>query len=721
MIERTEQGPYEIEPERYEFEEPPRYRFSLSRRAFVQCVGAGLLITAFARPGSAQRGDAPSRSPGERFHIDKNGVVTVLTGKVEVGQGSRTQIAQAAAEELRVPLSQIRVVMADTSVVPNDGGTYGSQTTPRTVPAVRNAAAAARELLVELASDHWKVLPEQVSLQDGVLADRSGQKMTLAELVAKVADVDEALRGKSSDGAELTPPDSWRVLGKPTAHLSGRDVVTGKHRYASDIRPVGVLFGKVLRPPSYGAELVDIDTRAAEAMEGVIVLRDGAFVGCAAPSTHQARLALAALAASAKWDAKPHPSSSELFGYLKENTRAGSGRSRSREDATGDVDAALKSAGNVLRASYAIPYIQHAPMETRSAVAEWKDGRLTVWTGTQRPFDVRRELAAAFDLSEENVRLIVPDTGGGFGGKHQGDAAVEAARLAKAANRPVSIQWTREEEFTWAYFRPAGVIEIAAALDESGKIVAWDFTNYNSGGSGLDCPYVVANNRERFQPAESPLRQGSYRALAATANNFAREAFMDELAAAAGADPLVFRLAHLDEPRMKNVLNAAAEKFGFANLRQEKKAGVGHGIACGTEKGSFVATCAAVQMDPQGKGYKVPRVCVAFECGAIQNPANLRSQVEGCVMMGLGAALREAIHFDNGKVRNTNFKQYEVPRFEDLPELEVVLLNRPDLPSAGAGETPIIGIAPAIANALFHATGRPLRALPLSLAAATQA
>jgi isoquinoline 1-oxidoreductase len=280
------------------------------------------------------------------------------------------------------------------------------------------------------------------------------------------------------------------------------------------------------------------------------------------------------------------------------------------------------------------------------------------------------------------------------------------------------VQWTRKEEFTWAYFRPAGVIEIAAALDDAGKPIAWDFTNYNSGGSGIDCPYAAANKRTRLRNCESPLRQGSYRALASTANNFAREAFIDELAAAAGIDPLAFRQNHLEEPRLRAVLDAAAQKFDFINRRKSAAKNTGYGIACGTEKGSFVASCAEITVNPATNEYTLGRVCTAFECGAIHNPQNLQAQVEGAVVMGLGAVLREAMQFKDGKIANPHFKQYEVPRFSDVPEHDVVLVNRPDLPSAGAGETPIIAIAPAIANALYHATGKPLRALPLRLALA---
>ena len=377
----------------------------------------------------------------------------------------------------------------------------------------------------------------------------------------------------------------------------------------------------------------------------------------------------------------------------------------------------IAKAHKVLRQTYHVAYVQHAPLETRVAVAEWQDGRLSVWTGTQNPFGTREELARAFGLPSDRVRVVVPDFGSGFGGKHTGEAAVEAAQLARAAGRPVSLQWTREEEFTWAYFRPAGVIEIEAGLDEKGAATFWHFVNINSGASAMETPYRMGKARSRSVRWAPPLRQGSYRGLAATANTFAREAFMDELAAAAGADPLDFRLAHLDNPRLRAVLEEAARRFRWRERVGKRQPGVGVGLACGTEKGSYVAACVEVAADPLQNHVSVRRACVVFECGAVLNPQNLASQVEGCFVMGLGPALREEIRFDDGRVRNAKFERYRVPRFSDVPELEVYLLDRPDLASAGAGETPLIAAAPAIANAVFQAAGVRVHEMPIRLQA----
>ena len=312
-------------------------------------------------------------------------------------------------------------------------------------------------------------------------------------------------------------------------------------------------------------------------------------------------------------------------------------------------------------------------------------------------------------------RVIVPDTGGGFGGKHTGEVAVEAARLAQAAGKPISLKWTRDEEFTWAYCRPAAVIDIEASLDAKGSLTSWHFVNINAGRAAIDTPYRIGQARSDSVSADSPLRQGSYRALASTANNFAREAFMDELAAAAGVDPLDFRLAHLENPRLRAVLEEAAQRFNWRERVKQKERNVGFGLACGTEKGSYVAACVEVVVDPRERSLIPRRICEVFECGAILNPDNLLAQVQGCIIMGLGPALREEMRFQNGKLQTASFGEYLVPRFSDVPELDIHVLNRPDLPSVGAGETPIIAVAPAIANAVFAVTNQRLRSLPLTL------
>ena len=686
------------------------YDFALSRRSFVQVLGAGLLLTVASPPvlgqRSGARGGGRARTVTARLHVGQDGVVTLLTGKVELGQGARAELSQAAAEELRLAVDRIQVVMADTDLVPDDGITAGSRTTPGTVPPVRQAAAAARNLLIELACLRWGVECATVEVRNGTVTHPGSQRTLSYADLANTEDAAKAFAKAVPSDVTVTPVKEWKVLGTSVPRPNRRDLVTGAHRFPSDIVRPGMLYGKVLRPPSYGAKLTSVDLAPAKAMPEVVAVQDGQFVGVAAPTTFQAVKALNVVVQTASWEPTPQPASREIFAYLKAHARR-------NDESKNPFEAELAQANKVLRQEYHVAYVQHAPLETRSAVAEWKDGKLTAWTGTQNPFGYYGELMRTFRLTDGQVRVIVPDIGGGFGGKHTAEAAIEAARLAQAAGRPVLVKWTREEEFTWACFRPAAVIEIEAGLDAKGVLTVWHFININSGSAAIETPYRIAHARSRFVESDSPLRQGSYRVLAATANNFARECFMDELAAAAGADPLEFRLAHIEEPRLRAVLETATKRFDWATRAKKPGPDVGVGLACGTEKGSYVAACAEVAVDRQHSTITVRRVCEVFECGAVLNPDNLRAQVQGCIIMGLGPALREEMQFENGRIRNADFEKYQVPRPEDVPELDLHLLDRPDLASAGGGETPIIAIAPAIANAVFHATGRRVRQMPI--------
>lgn len=702
------------EVERYELAEGPAYHFAVDRRVFLQTAGAGLLLLVVScQQAEGQGGTASGSLIEARLRVGEDGRVTVLNGKVEEGQGARTELAMVAAEELRLPLDQVDVQMADTAVTPDDGITAGSRTTPSTVPAVRQAAAAARALLLGLAAKRWGVEAATLQVQAGIVSGSGGSKLGYGDLAK-----DASVRSAAAAKAEVTPPSEWQVLGKKSlpgyprgvVRVNGKDIVTGAHRFPSDVERLGTLYGAVLRPPSYEARLTAIDLEPAKAL-GAVAVRDGDFVGCAAPTSFAARKAVEAIRATAKWEQKKHPAQSELWDLFRRTVRA--------EDKPGPdprLEEAVRGAAKRISATFEIPYVAHAPMEPRAAAAEWTGDSLTVWTGTSNPFRVRGELAQAFGIAEQKVRVIVPDFGGGFGGKHTGEAALEAARLAREAGKPVSLRWTRPEEFTWAYLRPAALIEAEAAVDGDGKLAAWKFLNYNSGGSGLRSPYRIGAVQEKFLRTETPLRQGSYRALASYANNFAREVVMDEAAKAAGADPLAFRLAHLENPRLRTVVERAAEQFGWTRRAGKVNGNRAVGISCGEEKNSVVATCVEVELDPVSGVPHVLGVVQAYECGAVLNPAGLRQQVEGCIVMALGPALHEAIRFGEGRVANPRFASYPVPRFRDVPKIEIVLVDLPNEVPKGAGETPIIAVAPAIANAVFAITGKPVRSLPIRAA-----
>ena len=714
----------DLEPERYELRSPSSYHFELGRREFFRILGGGIVVACVWKDASAfqqSRGESGARRGSgfdERLpqeisawlHIGESGEVTVYTGKVEVGQNARTALTQAVAEELRVAPRDIRMVMGDTDLTPFDMGTFGSRTTPTMNPQLRRASAAALDVLMGLAADAWKADRSMLTASDGKIADPATARTLSYGELAKGKQLAQAIPAEDP----LTPAPRWTVMGNSLPKVDGIEFVTGRHRYPSDINLPGMLHGKVLRPPSFGAALGSLDTHEAEAMPGVTLVHDGDFVGVAAPSVEIASRAVAAIRAEWK-PGGPQPSSRELFDYLRKNPdqAAGQGGFGGRSDhQVGSMEKGLADAHQRLQQTYTVAYIAHTPLEPRAAVAQWENGKLTVWTGTQRPFGVRGELMEAFRLPQGQVRVEMPDTGSGYGGKHTGDAAVEAARLAKAAGKPVKLVWTREEEFTWAYFRPAGVIDVAGGARSDGTITAWEFHNYNSGGSGISTPYDVANQHIQFHPTQSPLRQGSYRALAATANHFARECFMDELAQAVRMDPFEFRLRNLKDERLKAVFQAAAQKFGWSESKPA--AGHGFGIGGGLEKGGYVATCAEVAVDRASGRVQTVRVVTAFDCGAVVNPDHLRNQIEGANVMGIGGALFEAIEFENGRILNGRFSQYRVPRFSDVPQIEVVLLDRKDQPSAGAGESPIMGLAPAVGNAIFAATGVRLRSLPMA-------
>ena len=603
------------------------------------------------------------------LHVDADAKVTAFTGKVDVGQDNCTALRLLVAEEIRVPLANVRLAMGDTDLCPYDMGTFGSRSMPDAGHALAQAAARARTLM-----------PVHAGLRRVEII--AGETAVMA-------------------GTE------WHLAGTPHVPEGIIDAVTGARRFVSDLTIRGLRYGVVLRPPVLGATLRELDAGALDDRDDVVLVRTHALTGVVAGDPITARLALASLRAT--WDVPHAPSNDDLEEFLRAHPSSDAGGwSGPVHVEEGDLDAAFATAAVRREETYTTAYIAPASLETRSALAVWDDdGRLTVWVGTQTPFSARAEVAATLDLNEELVRVIVPPTGGAFGGKHGGGVASEAAILARGVGGPVKVTWSRHEEFTAGTLRPAAIIDVSSAAAPSGELVAWTFTNINAGPAAIASPYRVANLRIDYQPSASPLTQASYRALAATANNFARESQMDELAHGLGWDPVEFRVNNLDDERLVTVLRAAAERFGWAR----GGSGVGQGIACGVEKDGRIATVAQVR-NLEGS-LRVVRLVTAYECGAVVNPDTVINQIEGATVMALGGALFEAIRFREGVITNGSFTDYRVPRFRDVPAIEVVLLDRRDLASAGAGETPMIGVAPAIANAIFDLTGRRLRTLPL--------
>ncbi len=681
---------FNVEAERYELHAGPLYFFAPDRREFLGLLGGFLVVLA---PLQAQRGGrAMPQELSAWLHVGEDGKVTVFSGKAEVGQNVRTSLAQAVAEELEVPLSAVEMVLGDTARTPYDAGTFGSRSTPAMAPQLRKAAATAREMLLDAAVAKLGPREELRASQGRVANLKSAASLGYGELSKEAAT--QSVRGDIA----LKPPRDWKVAGQSATKVNARAIVTGGEKYTSDMKLPGMMHGRVVRPPAFRARLREVKLESARAMPGVVAVQDGDFVGVVCDE--QAKLNAAATAVVVTWDAPPQRSSKDCLEEWKKAGAAVAWREMPE-------DTVHRSA-----ASYDVAYIAHVPLEPRAAVAEWKGEALTVWTGTQVPFGVKAELARAFGLAEEKVRVIVPPTGSGYGGKHSGECAVEAARLAKAAGRPVKLQWTREEEMTWAYFRPAGWIEVRSGARADGKITSWQFHNFNSGGAAIRSPYDVPGQVAEFHAVDAPLRQGSYRGLAATANHFAREGNMDELAALVKMDAAAFRLKNAADARLRGVIEAAVEKFGWEK-RKKSREGQGFGMMAGFDKGGYVAACAEVSV--RNNAIRIEHLVASFECGAIVNPEQLKSQVAGGVIMGIGGALFEEIEFAEGRILNPRLSSYRVPRFGDVPRLEIVLVDRKDLPSAGAGETPIVAVAPAVASAVHEATGRRLRSLPLRL------
>ncbi len=482
-------------------------------------------------PGPGQlAGSARGSEQSAWVHVGADGSVTAFTGKVEAGQGTRTALGLLVAEELAVPAASVQVVMGNTDVSPFDLGTFGSRSMPLAAPPLRAAAAAARRLLRAAAAERFGIPAADLTVAGGIVAGPDGApSIGYCDLLTGIRRVERV-----PADAPVTPAAAWRSAGHPARAARAADVVTGAKRFPADLRLDGMRHGCVLRAPAFGATLRGADTTAAEALPGVSVIRDGDFVGVVAGSAADARQAVEKIGAA--WERSPQPAADDLADYLRSHPIDGEGFSAPFRHQQGDVDAALAAGPVHLAAHYTAAYIAHVPLEPRSAVAVWQDGHLTGWTGTSTPFRARRELAQALGVPEPSVHVIVPDYGGGFGGKHGSSVAAEAARLARAAGCPVKVQWSRHEEFHWGYLRPAALIDISSSADASGELTGWSHLNVNSGSVGILSPYHVPHQRIVYQPADSPLPQGSYRALAATANNFARESHMDELAHRLGTD-----------------------------------------------------------------------------------------------------------------------------------------------------------------------------------------
>jgi len=681
----------------------------IGRRDFLKYTGGGILVFFLAGESWGARRELPSDF-NAFLRVGEDGRVTCFTGKIEMGQGVMTSLPQMLADELDVPLESVDIVMGDTALCPWDMGTFGSMTTRVFGPALRKAGAEARAVLLELAAEQLKAPVDRLEAKDGAVfvKGHAESKVTYAQLTQGKR-IERHLDGQ----AQIKEVSELKVMGKPTKRSDAEQKVTGKAQYAGDIRLPGMLYAKVLRPPAHGAQLKSVDTSAAEKIEGVQIVRDKDLVAVLHEKPDVAEKALKEV--KAEFDTAEFPSDDKtVFQHLLECATA-KGREVQNK---GDVESAGKDAKIAVEKTYYNSYVAHAALETHSALAKIEDDAATVWASTQRPFGLQEELAQALGFAQEKVHVITPFVGGGFGGKSRNLQAVEAARLAKLTQKPVQVVFSRAEEFFYDSFRPAAVVRIKSGLDESGKLVFWDYGVYFAGerGSALfyDAPNLHTTAYGEAKPGMDahPFATGPWRAPANNTNTFARESHMDILAAEAGMDPVEFRLKNLADERMIRVLKASAEKFGWTAAKGPS--GRGFGVACGIDSGTYVTTMAEVEVDKETGHVQVKRVAAAQDMGLVVNPEGAAMQMEGCAMMGLGYALTEEVHFKGGEVHDANFDTYTLPRFSWLPEIQTVLVENKDLAPQGGGEPAIITMGAVIANAVFDAASVRLFQLPMT-------
>jgi isoquinoline 1-oxidoreductase len=691
--------------------------FRLDRREFLKLAGGGIFILFTVGESLALAEERRGRGPGRGLPTDFNaflrigedGRVACFTGKVELGQGPITSLAQMLADELDVSRESVDMVMGDTDLCPWDMGTFGSMTTRFFGPPLRAAGAEARQVLLELASEHLKTPMNQLTAENGTIFKKSNaqQRVTYAEL-AKGKTIQRHAAGK----VPVKKPSEFKIIGKPFTRADALEKVTGKAKYAGDIRVPDMLYAKVLRPPAHSAKLLEVDLSEVEKLKDVQVVKDGDLVAVLHKYPDVAEEALS------KIKAKFSPPTSEvddksIFDHLLKAAPEGSVVSQG-----GNIQSGEKRAQTSFEETYLNDYVSHAPIEAHTAVVKIEGDKATVWASTQTPFPAKDEVARVLGFPPEKVRIITPFVGGGFGGKTNNLQIVEAARLAKLTGKPVQVAWSRKEEFFNDTFRPAAIVKIRSGITDEGRISFWDYHVYFAGSRGAEHLYdipdqsTVAHGAGWGGSGAHPFATGPWRAPGNNTNTFARESQIDIMAAKAGIDPLEFRLKNLKDQKVIRVLKTAADKFGWVPAKAPS--GRGCGIACGIDSGTYVSTIAEVEVDKKSGHVQVKRVVCAQDMGLSINPEGATIQMEGCITMGLGYALKEGIRFKRGEILDRNFDTYEIPHFSWLPKIETVIIDDKESPAQGGGEPAIITMGAVVANAIYDAIGIRLFQLPMT-------
>jgi len=723
----------------------------LTRRDFT--AGLGAIVVAFSLDRRAATAQEPARLPGSLqtnrrldawLRINADGTATVFTGKVELGQGILTALRQIAAEELDLPLERIAMISGDTGRTPNEGQTAGSQSVENSGTALRMAGAEAHAMLLDLAAKRFGVAADTLSVADGTIGTADGRKVTYGELAGEVD-----LKREATAKAVPKPAARHRIVGQSIPRFDIPAKVTGGVAFVQDVRLPGMVHGRVVRPPRYGAALESVDEATAKALPGVLaVVRDGSFLGVVAEREEQAVKAREALAKSAKWKAGPElPDPARIHAHLKSLP--------AKDDVIGVKQAPMPDGVRRFAATYTKPYIAHASLGPSASLAEFRDGKLTVWTHSQGVFPLRAELVSALKLQPADVRCIHVEGSGCYGHNGADDVALDAALLARGVpGRPVRLQWMRDDEFAWEPYGAAMVMEAKAALDGNGRIVDWDYELWSNthsmrpqstkganvlaawylqepqhSGPPQGIPQPAGGGDRNSIPlyefpsqrvlhhfiADMPIRVSALRTLGAYANVFAIESFMDELAAAAGADPVAFRLAHMKDARARAVIEAVAKKSGWKEGEKGNGTrGRGIGFAKYKNLACYVAVVAEVEIDRATGIVRVPRTYAATDAGLVINPDGLVAQIEGGIVQSASWTLKEQVRFDPAGITSRDWASYPILTMREAPKVEVEVINRPNERPLGAGEGSQGPAVAAIANAFAAATGKRIRDLPMS-------
>ena len=661
--------------------------------------------------------------------IDRDGNVTVFSGKIDSGTGVQTALAQIVAEELDVPIERVRMVMGDTAHTPDEGITAGSTTIQFGGFAVRNASAEARAALLDMASQRLDAALDELVIRDGVISvsHHPSRAISFAELVGG-----KRFNRQITLHAPLKRPDEYRIVGQPVARLDLPRKIAGAASFVHDIRLPSMLHARVVRPPSPGAELVSIDESS---VRDARVVHLGNYV--AVVSEREECAVRAAKELKVEWrETARWPAMRGLGTFIR---RQPTSDDTVREE--GKVEPAFRKAAVRIRARYRQPFQAHASIGPSCAVADVRPDRAVIWCSSRGVYPLRDELAELLQMQADKIRVVYAEGAGSYGHNGSDDAAADAALLSQVVGAPVRVQWSREDEFAWEPFAPAMEMEVRGGLDQKGNVLAlayevWTPSHVSGepllaeelksgrrseppdwmGGGERNAPtnYTIPNQRVKVHWLSGlPLRTSSMRSLGGAANGFANESFMDELAAAARVDPLRFRLRHLNDPRAIQVVKSAAE---HADWGTPLASGEGRGIAFAQYENevAYVATVAEVRVDTATGQVQVKRIVIAHDCGLIINPDGLRNQIEGNVIQSTSRALKEQVTWEGTHVTSLDWDSYPILKFSEVPDVQIVLINRPDEPGVGAGEPATVTTAPAIANAIFAACGARLRSIPFT-------